>query len=71
MFVRRLNFKFLKQNYVLNDKSYPSTFASFFGPIFWDNAVARWAFEGGFSIEVGLLYGSSLDIIFRHPVCDV
>ena len=49
MFVRRLKFKFLKQSYVPNDKSYPSTFASFFGSFFLDNAVARWAFEGGFS----------------------
>ena len=46
-------------------------FASLFGPIFLDYAVARWAFEGGFFIEVGLQDGSYLDVIFRHPVYDV
>ena len=67
MFVRSLEVKFLKQNCVLNDKSYPSTFASFFGPIFLDYALARWAFEGGFFIEV-VLDGNYLDVIFLHPV---
>ena len=69
MFVRSLEVKFLKRNCVLNNKSYPSTFASFFGPIFLDYAVARWFFEGGFFIEVGRLDGSYLDIFFCiHPM---
>ena len=43
----------------------------FLGPIFLDYAVVRWAFEGGFFIEVGLLDGSHLDVIFLHRVYDV
>ena len=71
MFVRNLKFDFLEQNCALNDKSYPATFSSFFGPNLLDYAVARWAFEGGFFIEVGFLNGSYLDVIFLHPVYDV
>ena len=43
----------------------------FFGPIFLDYGIARWAFEGGFFIEVGLLDGGYLDVIFLHPVYNV
>ena len=51
-------------------KTIPSAFASFFRPISLDSTVARWAFEGGFFIEVGLLDGSYLDVISLHPVND-
>ena len=60
----------MKQNGVLNYKSYPSTVVSFFGPILSYYAVARWAFEVEFFIEVGLLDGSYLDFIFLNPVYD-
>ena len=51
-------------------KAIPSAFASFFQPISLDSPVARWASEGGFFIEVGLLDGSNLDVISLHPVND-
>ena len=68
MFVRSFGFNLLEQKCVLNDKSYPSIFASFF---FLDYAVVRWAFEDAYFIEVCLLDFSYLDVIFLHPVSDV
>ena len=52
-------------------KATPTAFASFFGPIFVDCEVARWASVVGFSVEVGLLDGSYMDVFFLHPVYDV
>ena len=52
-------------------KATPPFFDSFWGPIF-NYAVARWAFEDGLEfLEVGLLDGSYLDVVFLHPVHDV
>ena len=52
MFVRSLEFRSLKQNCVLNDKSYNSTFASFFGPIFLDSAAASGLLRLLFSLRL-------------------
>ena len=60
----------LEQDCLLDGKSYAPPLPLSLSLFFLDYAVASWAW-GWIFIEVGLLDGSYLDVIFLHPVYDV